>query len=90
MALKLVGRHESEFVAKDGSGMIKGINLHCVDTEEDPVHGSRVERLYIHSAKPGYESSKGIPFGSILTPIYNRFGKVEDITWREAPAPAKK
>lgn len=82
MALKLVGRFESEFEAQDHSGKIRGVNLHCIETEEDPRGGLRVERLYIHERRPGYLTSQGIPFGSIVTPVYNRYGKVDDLIWK--------
>lgn len=86
MALILAGRNESSFKGSDGN-QVTGITLHLLEDIPDPVNGTHVERFYIHEKKPGYETAKTIPFGSVITPVYNRYGKVEDIIWKTPDKP---
>lgn len=90
MALVLVGRVKSDSPSReDPKRRIIGVNLHCIQDVVDPEQGQTVERLYVYETKAGYKKAFTIPFGSFVTPVYNRFGKVEDIIWTEPEAPKK-
>lgn len=84
MALVLVGRTDSDSPSReDPTRRIIGVNLHCIDDVADPVVGQRVQRLYVYESKVGYRKAYDIPFGSFITPVYNRWGKIDDIIWTE-------
>lgn len=83
--MKVVGRRKYQFTNKETGEMIVGVSLHCLENSPDPSEGQLATTLSVVSAKPCYSLALGIPFGSEVTPVYNKYGKVDDILIRDTP-----
>lgn len=81
MALILVGRSDYQFTTKEGT-LITGTMLHCLDNVSADGKGYRVDKFSLSNTKPAYATAQTIPLGAVVTPVYNRYGKVDDIIWK--------
>ncbi len=79
--MKVVGKRSYE-MQKDGS-TYTGMVLHCVYPAAAPAVGELTQTLSVGSMKPGYATACNVPIGAEVTPVYNRFGKVEDVVVAE-------
>lgn len=85
MALIIKGRKNIDFHNKEGEH-IQGVKLHCIYQESSPTEGQLCELIFVGINKPIYPTACQFPFGTVITPVYNRNGKVDDFILRELPA----
>lgn len=81
--MEVVGRRGYEM--KNDDGVYTGVTLHCIEAGPTPESGRLCVKVSIGTRKPGYEKACSVPFGSVITPVYNRFGKTEDIIINSTP-----
>lgn len=89
MALVIKGKHAYNFKNKENQ-QISGIQLHCLQQHPSPTEGYLVEVLSIVWTKPIYPMAEQLPLESVITPIYNKYGKIEDIVLVSKPGDEKK
>lgn len=87
--MKVVGRKKYSFASKDG-GLVTGVSLHCLEKAADPSEGEVALTLSVSSTKACYGTVLSVPFGSEITPVYNRYGKVDDILLKPNPIAERK
>lgn len=77
MLCKLLGRkkYSGEYQGKAYSG-VKFFLAH----EDEHAEGVVVDIEKIQTANPNYNKVMTIPIGSEVSPIYNRFGNIDDIS----------
>lgn len=74
--MQLVGK---QFYETDYNGVhYNGVRLHVTEVRSN-VEGFAVDKLNITSTKPRFNEICGIPVGSEIIPIYNKYGKVDDV-----------
>lgn len=92
MAFILEGKREMSFTGTDGS-QISGVQLHLVQqfsVQSKDISGRLVEKEFVSANKPCYTLAEQIPIGSVITVIYNKRGKVDDLVLVESPSPDSK
>lgn len=74
--MKVVGKslYESDYEGKHYSG----IRFYVTDIRED-VEGLLADVVKVSSTKPRFQEICAIPVGADIIPIYNRYGKIEDV-----------
>lgn len=74
--MKVVGKelYESDFEGKHYSG----IRFYITD-QKVGVEGFLTDVVKVPSTKPRFQEICAIPLGVDIVPIYNRYGRVEDI-----------
>ena len=75
--MKVVGRKDYSMV-KDGV-TYNGVTVHCLEPAVPPAVGSLCVHLSVGTNKPGYLVASTLEPGMEVVPVYNRFGKVEDL-----------
>lgn len=74
--MQLVGK---QYYETDYNGVhYYGVRLYVTETRNN-VEGFATDKLNITSSKPNYKQICEIPVGSHILPLYNRYGKVDDI-----------
>lgn len=89
MALRVLGRKHYDYTNEKGQ-RYTGVKLHCVQVNSTPEEGFLTEVVSVGSSKPIYPVAVSLPFESVITPIYNRFGKIDDIVLVSRPGDEKK
>lgn len=89
MALKVVGKKYYDFTNKEGQ-RVQGLKLHCLQEHPTPDEGYLTELVSVGISKPIYSQADSIAFGSIITPVYNRYGSLQDIILVSMPDDKKK
>lgn len=84
MALKIMGKKYYDFTNTEKQ-RFTGLKLHCIQECASPTEGYLVEVVSIGSNKPIYSQVDAFPFGTVITPVYNRYGKIEDIILKSLP-----
>lgn len=76
--MKVVGRKYTKWTNNDGKEM-HGLRLFCTEPVEG-VDGLSVEAIHLSEDKAGYAGAcKNVVVGSEIKPVYNKYGKVDDI-----------
>lgn len=88
MAFILKGRHDYNFKSKDGN-QVSGCQLHLIQ-QNATSEGFLVEQVSIPVTKPAYTIAVQLPFESVITLVYNKYGKVDDILLVGKPGDEKK
>lgn len=91
MALKLMGKKYYDYT-NDKNQRYTGVKLHCIQELSTPQEGFLTETVSVGSQKPIYYQCDTLPFGSVFTPVYDRYGRIQDIILKSLPedAPAGK
>lgn len=87
MALTVVGTVPYRTTI-DGSTYL-GITIHCVEPAK-PEKGGIGQTCFsfsVGSTKPGYVNAIRVVPGDTVNPIFNRYGKVEDVSIVSVPSP---
>lgn len=84
MALVITGKHIYDFTNDKGQ-RFSGIKLHCVQELPSPTEGRLTEVISIGIDKPAYPMAAGFPFGAVVNPVYNKYGKVDDFILKSLP-----
>lgn len=79
MAYVYLGKKPYKFTNKEDGVVYTGIRMHCIAEVPAPGEGQLTEVFSIGTNKSGFANADSLPFGSIVNPVYNRFGKVDDI-----------
>ena len=69
MAFIITGKHMYDFT-NDKNQRFTGVKLHCLQELSSPTEG---------------QLAIGFPFGAVVTPIYNKYGKVDDFILKSVP-----
>lgn len=88
MAYVLEGKREMSFTGQDGK-IISGVQLHLVQqfsVNSADIKGRLVEKEFVSANKPCYALAEQIPIGSIISVVYNKRGKVDDLVLVESPS----
>lgn len=83
MALVVLGKRGYNFT-KDGQTFI-GVKLHCREEFPAPDVGYLTEVLSVGDRKSIYHTVLSLPFGAVITPIYDKYGKIQDIIVKSLP-----
>lgn len=78
MALKLVGKKAYDYTNEKGQNYT-GIKMHCVQDRPSETEGYLVETISVGTNKPVFATADDLPFGTIFTPVYDRYGRIQDI-----------
>ena len=89
MAFIITGRHMYDFT-NDKNQRFTGVKLHCLQELSSPTEGQLTEVISVGSDKPIYPMAIGFPFGAVVTPIYNKYGKVNEFILKSVPGDAEK
>ncbi|MCI9438646.1 MAG: hypothetical protein HFH85_16090 [Lachnospiraceae bacterium] len=84
MALKIMGKKYYDFTNTEKQ-RFTGLKLHCIQEFPSPTEGYLVEIVSIGSSKAIYTQVDSFPYGTIITPVYNRYGKIEDVILKSLP-----
>lgn len=85
MALVLMGRKFYDFTNDKGQNY-KGIKLHCLQEFATPQEGTLTEVVSVSENNPAYAVAVAMPFNCLFTPVYNRYGRIDDLIVRDEPA----
>lgn len=74
--MKVVGKqmYDTTYEGKPYSGI-----RFFVTGDREGVEGTFTDVVKISSTKPRFDEICAIPVGSEIVPIYNRYGKIEDV-----------
>lgn len=89
MALVLLGKKYYDYTNEKGQ-RFQGVKLHCIQQNSTPAEGTLTEVVSVGSNKPIYATVESFPFETVITPIYNRYGRVDDIVVVSYPGDGKK
>lgn len=89
MALKILGKKYYDFTSKEGQ-RVQGLKLHCVQDQPSSTEGFLTELISVGFNKPIYTTVDSYPFGTLITPVYNRYGSIEDVILVSLPEGTKK
>ena len=84
MALKLVGKKAYDYT-NEKVDRYTGIKVHCVQEHASPLEGYLVETISVSSTKPIFSQANEFPFGTVFTPVYDRYGKIQDMILKSLP-----
>lgn len=89
MALVLMGKRYYDFT-NDKDQNFKGVKLHCIQEFESQQEGTLTEVISVNTRHPIYHVADQLLFGTVFTPVYNRYGRMEDIIVKAEPDVGKK
>ena len=75
--MKLIGKKSYDVQAN--GGFYHGITCHCVEKATPPAVGELCVTFSVGDNKPGFSVVQSLQVGDEITPVYNRFGKVDDV-----------
>lgn len=84
MALKVVGKRYYDFT-NDKNQRFTGVKLHCIQEFSTQKEGFLTEVISVGSDKPVYPIADELIFGTVITPVYNRYGRIDDIIVKSLP-----
>ena len=75
--MKLIGK--KTYSVQNNGSEYRGITCHCVESATPPAVGQLCVVFSVGDTKPGYPMVQSLQVGDDITPVYNRFGKVDDV-----------
>lgn len=78
MAMILTGKRYYDF-ENEKKQRFQGLKLHCVQRNMAQDQGYLTELLGVGSSSPIYPLADSLKFGSVITPVYDKYGRVTDI-----------
>lgn len=75
--MKLIGK--KTYSVSNNGAEYHGITCHCVEPATPPAVGQLCVTFSVGDTKPGYPVVQSLQVGDEITPVYNRFGKVDDV-----------
>ena len=78
--MKLIGK--KTYDVQNNGASYHGITCHCVEPATPPAVGQLCVTFSVGDTKPGYPVVQSLQVGDEITPVYNRFGKVDDVVIR--------
>lgn len=88
MALVLMGKRYYDFT-NDKDQNFKGVKLHCIQEFSTQNEGTLTDVISVNSRSPIYHIADQLEFGTVFTPVYNRYGRMEDIVVKALPEAGK-
>lgn len=89
MALKLVGKKSYDYT-NDKGVRYTGIKLHCVQQHATSQEGFLTEIVSVGTNKPIYSQANEYAFGTIFTPVYDKYGRIQDLILVSLPEDKEK
>ena len=75
--MKVIGIEDVNFTSADGTKEVKGIRIHVAQPLQHGV-GESGDKFFLSEAKLSKMGFK-LAVGQVITPLYNRWGKVETL-----------
>ena len=75
--MKLIGK--KTYNCTNNGAEYRGITCHCIEPAVPPAVGELCVTFSVGDTKPGYSVVLSLQVGDEITPVYNRFGKVDDV-----------
>lgn len=75
--MKYIGR--KAYHCEDKGIAYDGFTCHCIEKAVPPAVGELCVTFAMGTTKPGYSTVLTLQPGDEITPVYNRYGKVDDI-----------
>lgn len=89
MALKLMGKKTYDYTNDKGI-RYTGIKLHCIQQYSTPQEGFLTETVSVGTSKPIFPMADGFEFGTIFTPVYDKYGRINDLILVSLPEDKEK
>lgn len=85
MAVFVVGKKYYDWTNPDDKKRYQGLKLHVVDELENPKSGKLVDTVKVSDMSPVYPLADSIPFGSLVTIVYDKYGRPQDFIMKSSP-----
>lgn len=79
MALVVLGRKTYNFTDSKSGQQVQGVKIHCREQYSTPDNGYLTETIGAKIQYPLYQALMSVPFGAVITPVYNKYGSATDI-----------
>lgn len=90
MALIVLGRKDYDFPDSKTGQQVTGTKLHCMEEFATPENGTLTEIIGAKVQYPLYQKLRTIKFGSVIVPVYNKYGSCVDVIIQQEPEESKK
>lgn len=85
MALIYLGKKPYTWTNPDTKITYSGIKMHCMQELPSPGEGYLTDVVKIPVNSAIYPTAESLPFKTVFTPVYDRYGRIADIIVKSYP-----